>query len=273
MKVLPYVYKLINEYTTEYYIGYRSKNVRLNLRAEDDIGKKYFTSSKYVRPRFSEFKIVIIAEFWSKDDAYDYEQTLIAENINNINCLNKHYQNSGTKKFKHNTPHSKQAKDKMRGKRGKIKSSPRTVPPWNKGLTKYSDSRVTKMSISRTTTGNPQQVGKKYSIERIQKIKEKLTGRKMTPQQIEKMSIAKKGKTWEEIYGKDRAIKKRQLVCKGPNHHNSKKINTPDGIFMTITNARKHFGVSDYTVRNRCNSLKDKWKAWSYIISKDATIG
>ena len=82
----PYVYKCIHKETNEFYFGYRSQN---KVPSSEDLGIKYFTSSKYVRPRFSEFDFEIIKEFDSKVEAHAYEQELIRENWNNPLILNK----------------------------------------------------------------------------------------------------------------------------------------------------------------------------------------
>jgi hypothetical protein len=42
-KVLPYVYRLDNTITGEFYIGYRAAN---KVPSEQDLGLKYFTSTQ-----------------------------------------------------------------------------------------------------------------------------------------------------------------------------------------------------------------------------------
>ena len=101
MKNYPYVYKVINQETNEFYIGYREAN---KLSPEEDI-VKYKTSSLKVKPIFEQFTPYIIAVFFSEnsgDDAYWFEQQLIKENIDNPLCLNGYYiePNVGNKKFK-----------------------------------------------------------------------------------------------------------------------------------------------------------------------------
>lgn len=93
--ILPYVYRLDNSITGEFYIGFREANTRL---PELDIGVKYKTSSKYVKPRFSEFSITILAVFYSREDAYWFEQDTIKENFKTKGCLNKSYNNYRTGK-------------------------------------------------------------------------------------------------------------------------------------------------------------------------------
>lgn len=263
--ILPYVYKLTNRVTKEYYFGYRSKNVQLGIPSTEDLGIIYFTSSKYVKPIFSEFDIEILAEFFSKDGAYEFEQSLILEHIKDPKCINKHYQYNTTKKFKHDVPHTESGKSKMRGPRGKINRTSPGHSAWNKGLTKNNDIRMAKLSISRKLAGNKHQIGRKLSANSVDKIRQKLLGREVPFDQRQKMSQAKKGKSWETIYGIDEAEKRRNNTLTGSKHPNAKAVNTPAGIFGSVTEAAKYFNLTDVSVRVRCNNKKDKWADWFYI--------
>ena len=89
-KVAPYVYRLDNTETGEFYIGYRCAN---KAPSSDDLGKQYFTSSKIVKPRFHEFIISIIAEFFDKEDALKFEVELIGQHWKQEGSLN--YGNCG----------------------------------------------------------------------------------------------------------------------------------------------------------------------------------
>jgi hypothetical protein len=95
MKVLPYVYELKHKTTGEFYFGFRRANTAPAL---DDLGKAYFTSSKYVTPRFDEFEFYVIAEFFDENDAYWFEQSLIEENWKNSLLLNRKYQKQDSRK-------------------------------------------------------------------------------------------------------------------------------------------------------------------------------
>jgi hypothetical protein len=86
MHIYPYVYRLDHPVTGEFYIGYRCAN---KVSSAEDLGHIYFTSSKIVKPRFHEFTYQIIAEFFDKNDAYDFEQQLISDNFKNPNILNR----------------------------------------------------------------------------------------------------------------------------------------------------------------------------------------
>lgn len=46
-----------------------------------------------------------------------------------------------------------------------------------------------------------------------------------------------------------------------------KKVNTPDGVFQSVTEVVKFYNFSSTKmVRQRCLSQKEKWKDWNYII-------
>lgn len=91
MKILPYVYLLTHKTSGEFYIGFRCSN---KSPSQEDLGVKYFTSSKNVKSRFKEFDIQILAEFFDRDSAYQYEQQLIKDNFNNPLILNRHWQST-----------------------------------------------------------------------------------------------------------------------------------------------------------------------------------
>jgi hypothetical protein len=108
-KALPYVYICTHKESGHFYIGYRCAN---KLPSHLDL-PKYKTSSKVVRPKFDEFEWKILAEFFSKTDAYIFEQQLIAENWKNSHILNKHYQTE-TGILWLNGPHSPETLEKLR---------------------------------------------------------------------------------------------------------------------------------------------------------------
>lgn len=87
-KPAPYVYICIHKETKEFYIGYRYKNVDKNITSDKDF-PDYKTSSRKVKPFFEMFDWYIIAEFFTDDDAYDFEQELIYEHWNNPLLLNQ----------------------------------------------------------------------------------------------------------------------------------------------------------------------------------------
>lgn len=84
--IYPYVYRGTHPITGEFYIGMRCANKH---PAEADLGVKYKTSSKFVKPRFNEFEWCIMAVFFTREAAYDFEQLLIFENMHDSKILNK----------------------------------------------------------------------------------------------------------------------------------------------------------------------------------------
>lgn len=88
--ISPYVYCGVHTVTKEFYYGVRYGNVRINCLPEEDLGIKYFTSSRYVKPKFNEFEWTILAQFVSKEDALAFEEKLIHESWDNPLLLNKH---------------------------------------------------------------------------------------------------------------------------------------------------------------------------------------
>jgi hypothetical protein len=107
-KVMPYVYRLDNPTTGEFYIGYRSAN---KVPSTQDL-PNYKTSKSEVRSRFDEFNWIIIAEFFSGADAYDFEQATIHENWKLSGCLNQSCYHE-TPRFRLDK-HSEETKQKMR---------------------------------------------------------------------------------------------------------------------------------------------------------------
>lgn len=94
--ILPYVYWLTHKESKQFYIGYREAN---KLPSDQDILIYQTSSCKIKEMKFENFNFIIVAEFFKGDDAYDFEQRLIEENIINPLCLNKHYTKHGKKKF------------------------------------------------------------------------------------------------------------------------------------------------------------------------------
>lgn len=101
--ILPYVYKLTHRETGEFYIGYRSAN---KIPSDQDL-PIYQSSSKTVAEiGFDNFNWEIIAEFFHGDYAYDFEQELISEHIDDPLCINKHCVIGGRNRFKVQFGHS-----------------------------------------------------------------------------------------------------------------------------------------------------------------------
>ena len=156
--------------------------------------------------------IQYLYENLSEEDAYFKEEELISKYgrikfesngiLVNIKKDAKPPSQRG-KKRNFSVEHRKKLSESLKGKNKK-------APPWNKGLTKDTDGRLSKMAETRSEVGNNHQIGSKHSQDRIEKVRKKLTGRVMSEEQKNKMSTAKKGKTWEEIYGIEGAMLRRK---------------------------------------------------------------
>jgi len=113
MNIYPYVYR-IDHPTGEFYIGYRAANT---VPAEADFGIKYKTSSNQLLHPFEEYAQTILAEFYlpsGSDDAYDFEQALIFENLGNPLMVNERcYYGSKARFSRAGKKHSDKAKEKM----------------------------------------------------------------------------------------------------------------------------------------------------------------
>ena len=90
---LPYVYKLTNRHTNEFYIGMRSAN---KVPAEEDLGKKYFTSSRRVKANFQDFDLQIIAYFQDWESAFEFENQTIKSFWGDRLLLNRHFQKNSS---------------------------------------------------------------------------------------------------------------------------------------------------------------------------------
>lgn len=167
LPVLPYAYKLVHRETGQFYFGYRFKN---KVRAELDLGIKYFTSSKIVKPKFYEFNFQVLAEFFDAADAYAFEQHLIEENFKNPLILNAHYHKNGGNHFLQKAPHSEESKKKI-GLASK--NRPRTKEWQDKQRTSH--------------------LGKTHSQETKDKMSLARKGKIKTPEHLAKISKALKG--------------------------------------------------------------------------------
>jgi hypothetical protein len=145
-RAMPYVYKLVHKTTGQFYIGSRYAE-SLHLPSHLDL-PQYKTSSKVIRDiGFDNFDWQIIAEFFDGDDAWDYEQELIAENFNDPLILNaRHFHRKG--KCRTIGPMSEETKAKIsaakKGKTTALKGKPsplRGKPKTQAHIQKWVESR------------------------------------------------------------------------------------------------------------------------------------
>jgi hypothetical protein len=91
-----YVYYIKHIPSGKFYYGSRYKHIEKNVQPAKDLWNTYFSSSKEIaRLREStgdnSFEYTIIFTDTDTDKCFDYEQTLIKENIKDPLCINKRY--------------------------------------------------------------------------------------------------------------------------------------------------------------------------------------
>jgi len=190
-KVLPYVYLATNRITGEFYIGYREAN---KVPSTEDIGITYFSSSKKVKPFYDQFEYKVIAEFFTGEDAFLFEQEYIQEHIRHSLCLNGYVNH----KFYCGGSKSEEHRQKIgaahQGKPKKI-SSIKKLKEWRKNNPMTDEAK--------------KELGQKISLaysnkseEEIEQWKEKIsianTGRIKSEEEIEKIRLANLGKPKSE---------------------------------------------------------------------------
>lgn len=214
-----FVYQLVDPQTNiPFYVG-KGKNDRAKAHLWGHAGTNNPRKDKKIeeiRSTGREPIIQYLYENLTEEEAYSKEEDLIAKHgragfdvngiLTNIKKDAKPPSQKGKKRI-FTDEHRKRLSESLTGKA-------KTSAPWNKGLTKDTDARMARLSASRSKAGNNHQTGTKHSQERIEKVKKKLTGRIMSDDQKTKMSIAKKGKTWEEIYGVEGAKLRREKKAK-----------------------------------------------------------
>lgn len=160
--ILPYVYRVTNRSTLEFYIGVRWAN---KAPAEEDLGFKYFTSSKVVKPQFDCYDREILAVFYHMEDAFQFEQQLIEQAWNNELCLNRQFKRGSEIRFKC-SGHTIESRQKMsQSMKGRI--------PWNKGMVGVMSDGLKKSADRRR--------GIPLTPERRSAISKSLTGIKRSP--------------------------------------------------------------------------------------------
>ncbi len=91
-----YVYFVKHIPTGKFYYGARYKHVDKNMQPEDDLWKKYFTSSKTIKELikltgYDNFEYKIIFKSFDSTECFNFEQNIIKKHINDPLCLNMRY--------------------------------------------------------------------------------------------------------------------------------------------------------------------------------------
>jgi hypothetical protein len=104
-----YVYKIVCQSTKQYYFGYRTRNVRYNILPENDLWKKYFTSSPAVKSLIAQygknnFESQILFTSFDVDECYWLEQDFIKTHSDDPLLINSYYHDKklGHKRFRAN---------------------------------------------------------------------------------------------------------------------------------------------------------------------------
>ena len=159
MSILPYVYKITNKSTGEFYIGSRYKNVKSNRCANDDLFIFYFTSSKMktqMKTNPENFIYEILFQYEDYDVCFWYEQILIREFIKNENCINGQYidPDKNSKIFSHSG--SLEVRRKIsKANTGKVRSNEvkEKLRIIHSSRPRQSHKMETKLKISKTLSG------------------------------------------------------------------------------------------------------------------------
>lgn len=155
-RVLPYVYKLVHKETGQFYYGYRSSNT---VPSSDDLGIKYFTSSKSIaKIGFENFTVSIIAEFFDKVGAQEFELSLITESWDDPLRLNKMLPGKAFFRFNHHTEESKKRMSEASKLRTGWKHTEDTkarIGDALRGVTRKPFTQETKDRISKSSRGIP----------------------------------------------------------------------------------------------------------------------
>lgn len=192
-KVLPYVYMGVHKETGQFYFGFRGANKNPST---EDLGTKYFTSSKKVKELgFDNFNWTILAEFFEHEDAFAFEQQSISETFTSLDSLNKFSiilkkwspvsSNNGmfgSKRVGEDNPffgkkHSDESKAKMSKQR--------------KGRTKENHPGVARMAKSKSGKKPSEETKIKYKLRPITK---GFSGRNHSDESKAKMSKSRTGK-------------------------------------------------------------------------------
>ena len=170
----------------QFYIGSRTTKTQ-SLPSQLDF-PNYKTSSKKIKNNFEEYDWIILAEFFSGEDAYHYEQKFIFEHWGNKLLLNKHHR-YGTKAIFSRSGSTHTAESKAKMSIAKQKMTDETKAKMSKShagvpRSPHSAETKTKMGLSHK--------GRTHSEETRAKIREAMSGRKLSAETKAKIANASK---------------------------------------------------------------------------------
>lgn len=254
-----YTYLITNIENGRKYIGVHSCN-----RAEEAVGIKYFSTStdkdfikeQKKHPERFEYEILQMfntREEAEKDEEKRHKEIDVAKNEEYYNLCNAPMGFSGYGRVT------------VKDKDGKTFSVSKDDPRWisgelvsvNKGMVTVRDKNGNRFSVQkddpRYLSGEwvHNSKGFKHDEETYRKIGELKKDIFLSEDHRRKISESMKGKNVGE--------KSSWFGRTGDKHPNSKKIQTPDGIFASRAEAAKHYGVVQETIRNKMKRYPDQY--------------
>jgi hypothetical protein len=255
-----------------YYIGSRQSN----CDPKDDLGVKYFSSSSNEnfineqKKNPSRFKYEILSLHNSRMEAFDEEIRVQIELdcLNDEMCYNKSINHLNFTNYSKTFKCTKETKEKISKAR---KEFYKTHDIWNKGY-RYPEEFGEK--VSESLKGNPKlraQLGKKLSVEVKEKISESVKeyfkthdnarkGSHWSEEDKKHQSKLRKGKTWEELYGIEKALEMREHLSKSTKGENNGMFGKkqPEEAKKKISEKRRGKKRSEEDIRKQKETVKNK---------------
>jgi hypothetical protein len=227
-----YVYRLVHKTSGQEYFGSRKT---AQVDPYDDLGVKYFSSSKIVKEiGFAEFYHEVVAVYDSFTECYWEEQRLIESIFNSGKCLNRSFyrQTDNSRVFSmtgrtQTREHIEKRAARQRGKITKRKGLPETLKHMKRmtearlkkypaGVFKHSEESKEKNRQAHIGRRDSDETKRKKSKSASGKPKFWLKGRTLTPEHIQRgnESRAKNRETWSQEK-KDKVAKQISDKLKG----------------------------------------------------------
>lgn len=266
-----YVYKITNLSNNMYYIGSRQSK----CDPKDDLGVKYFSSSSNKnfineqKQNPNKFKYEILSRHNSRIEAFD-EEIRVQNELDCLEdelCYNKSINHLQFTNYNKSFKHTKESKEKMSKSRKKYL---KTHTMWNKGY-KYSKEHCEKLSEQKKGKPQPWHKGKNHSDKTKEKISNKLKdyyknhdnprkGCHLSDEDKKYQSELKKGKTWEELYGVEKALEMREHLSEATSGENNGMFGKKQSeeARKKISEKRRGKKRSEEDIRKQKETIKNK---------------